>query len=154
MKTSDLSPRLPSFHCLKEQGGYGDNDKKGQCNFVSKNISSPHQAPFTITFFKTPLLFSLTSNLFASGAILAWLPHLTKGLVFFSFSLLFCFFFLFPPGKSEHFSRFFFFLPISDFLDVYLLSLPASYTCLPLLLSPFEGDVAQRPRGWQDSRRV
>lgn len=149
MKASDLSPRLLSFHWRKNHVGEGGKRRqwqKGWCHFLSKNISSPHQVPFTCTFFKLPFLFSLTSNLFASGATLAWLPHLTKGLVF-PFLLLFCFF-GYCQGKSEHF----FF--ISDLLDVYLLSLPASHTCLPLWLSPFEGDGAQRPGGWQDSRRV
>lgn len=100
MKASDLSPRLLSFHWRKNHVGGGGRRQwqKGWCHFLSKNISSPHQVPFTCTFFKLPFLFSLTSNLFASGATLAWLPHLTKGLVF-PFLLLFCFFWVLSREK-------------------------------------------------------
>ena len=109
MKASDLSPRLLSFLCLKSHvGGGNDNDKKPDVIFHPK-IYLPCIRFLLILPFFCSLLCSLTSNPFASGAILACLPSLTKDPSIFFLPFIQSFFGI-PLGKVD----------LNIFLDVWL----------------------------------
>lgn len=153
MKTSDLSPRLPSFHCLKEhvggQWGVGvmvTVTKKATAILYPKiylhHIKLLSRFPF---FFALPFYSALLLICLLQVPLLHDCPISQKAL-YFSSSLLFCFFFLllFPPGKSEHFSLtsvhsflFCFFSPSLTCLmcahEVCLPAIPACLSDCPLL---------------------